>query len=133
MSDVLESLLAMPSCAVLRKPDVDGFLARHPRALIFFTGNVTQRREGLDVAVVVRELASSHRDRLGIGIVDGRDEAVVMVRFGVVVTPAVVYVRDGQTVELVTRMRDWSVYSEACERMFSGENTGDVVTTGGTA
>ena len=81
---------------MLRKADIDDFLARNPRALLFFTGDVNARPEGLDVAVVVRELATSYQGRLRVGLVDRRDETALMTRFGVVVTPAVVYVRDGQ-------------------------------------
>lgn len=116
MTDVIEALAAHPACEVVRKAGIDEFLAQHPLALLFFTGD---RTEGLDVAVVVRELATSYQGRLGVGLVDRRDEAALMVRFGVVVTPAVVYVRDGQAAELVARMRDWPVFAQACERLLA--------------
>ena len=116
MTDVIETLASHPGCEVLRKPDIDPFLAKHPRALLFFTGD---RNEGLDVAVVVRELASTYQGRLGVGLVDRRDETALMTRFGVVVTPAVVYLRDGQPAELVARMRDWPVFAQACERLLA--------------
>ena len=48
------------------------------------------------MTVVVRELATSYQGRLRVGLIDQRDEAALMARFGVVVTPAVVYMRDGQ-------------------------------------
>jgi hypothetical protein len=35
-----------------------------------------------------------------------------MTQFGVVVTPALVYLRDGKAVELVARMRDWPVFAQ---------------------
>ena len=106
MNDVLQALAAHPACDVVRKADLDEFLARNPRALLFFSGDTAQRPEGLDVAVVVRELVTSYEGRLRVGFVDRRDETALMTRFGVVVTPAVVYVRDGQPAELVARMRD---------------------------
>jgi hydrogenase-1 operon protein HyaE len=116
MTDVIEALASHPACAVVRKADIDEFLQRHPRALLFYTGD---RTEGLDVAVVVRELATTYQGRLGVGLVDRRDETALMTRFGVVVTPAVVYVRDGQPAELVARMRDWPVFAQACERLLA--------------
>lgn len=116
MTDVIEALASHPACEVVRKAGIDEFLARHPLALLFFTGD---RTEGLDVAVVVRELATSYQGRLGVGLVDRRDETALMTRFGVVVTPAVVYVRDGQAAELVARMRDWPVFAQACERLLA--------------
>jgi len=119
MNDVLQALAAHPACDVVRKADLDEFLARNPRALLFFSGDTAQRPEGLDVAVVVRELVTSYEGRLRVGFVDRRDETALMNRFGVVVTPAVVYVRDGQPAELVARMRDWPVFAQACDRLLA--------------
>jgi hydrogenase-1 operon protein HyaE len=119
MSDVLESLSSHPACDVIRKADLDEFLSRNPRALLFFSGDVAQRPEGLDVAVVVRELLTSYQGRLRLGFIDRRDETALMTRFGVVVTPAVVYMRDGEPVELVARMRDWPVFAQACDRLLA--------------
>ena len=73
------------------------------------------------MAVVVRELANGYQGRLRVGLVDRRDEATLMARFGVVMTPAVVYVRDGQPAEVVARMRDWPVFEQACERLLAPE------------
>jgi hydrogenase-1 operon protein HyaE len=114
MSGVIDALTAHPSVDVLRKTGIDDFLARNPRALLFFIGD---RGEGLDVAVVVRELASTYAGRFRVGVVDQRDEAALMTRFGVVVMPAVVYLRDGQPTELVARMRDWPVFAQAADRL----------------
>lgn len=119
MTDVLETLASHPACEVLRKADIDAFLANNPRALLFFSGDVQSRPEGLDVAVVVRELATSHQGRLRVGLVDRRDEAALMARFGVVVTPAVAYMRDGEPAELVARMRDWAVFEQAVGRLLA--------------
>jgi hydrogenase-1 operon protein HyaE len=119
MTDVLETLASHPACDVLRKADIDDFLSRNPRALLFFSGDVNARPEGLDVAVVVRELATSYQGRLRVGLVDRRDEAALMARFGVVVTPAVAYMRDGQPAELVARMRDWPVFAQAAGRLLA--------------
>jgi hydrogenase-1 operon protein HyaE len=133
MSDVLEALASHPACDVLRKADIDDFLARNPRALVFFTGDVNARPEGLDVAVVVRELATGYAGRLRVGLVDRRDEAGLMARFGVVVTPAVVYVRDGQPAELVARMRDWPVFAQAADRLLAPADASPTAGFGGNA
>ena len=118
MSGVIDALTAHPSVDVLRKADIDDFLARNPRALLFFIGD---RGEGLDVSVVVRELATSYAGRLRVGVVDQRDENVLMTRFGVVVMPAVVYMRDGHPAELVARMRDWPVFAQAADRLLDAD------------
>jgi len=133
MSAILESLAALEGCEVVREADLDDFLALHPRALLFLTGDTVQRPEGLDVAVVVRELLAAYRGRLVVGLIDRRDEAALMPRFGVVVLPAVVYIRDGQAVELVARMRDWPVFAQACDRLLAPEGAAAAPAPGGNA
>jgi len=133
MSDILDGLVAQDGCEVVRATDLGAFLARHPRALLFLTGDTQQRPEGLDVAVVVREMLVKYRGRLVVGLVDRRDEAAVMPMFGVVVLPAVVYVRDGEAAELVARMRDWPVFIQAAERLLSPAGAPDPALMGGRA
>jgi hypothetical protein len=133
MSEILEGLAAQDGCEIVRKADLEPFLARHPRALLFLTGDTQQRPEGLDVAVVVREMLSKYRGRLAVGLIDRRDETAVMPQFGVVVLPAVVYVRDGQATELVARMRDWPVFVQACERLMAPAGTPESTSPGGHA
>ena len=133
MSDVIAALAAHSCCEVVRGGEVDAFLASNPRAILFFTGDVARRPEGLDVAVVVREIATSYGDRLRVGMVDGRDEAALMARFGVVMAPAVAWMRDGHPAEIVARMRDWSVYAQACDRLLEEQPVQSNLGIGGNA
>jgi hydrogenase-1 operon protein HyaE len=119
MTDLIETLAAHPASEVVRKGTLKEFLARHPRALLFFTGDVAQRPEGLDVAIVARELLRQYQGRLALGLVDRRDETALMAKAGVVVLPALAFVADGQTVEVVARMRDWDAYAQAADRLFA--------------
>ena len=105
MTDVLETLASHPACDVLRMADIDDFLASNPRALLFLSGDVRARPE----------------------------EAALMARFGVVVTPAVAYMRDGQPAELVARMRDWPVFAQAAERLLAPAGEGPATGIGGNA
>jgi hydrogenase-1 operon protein HyaE len=125
VSEILERLARDDGCEPVRAESLDDFLGRNPRSLVLFTGDTARRPEGLDVAVVVRELALAHRGQLAVGLVDRRDEGALMARFGVVVLPAVVFVREGEAVELVARMRDWPVFEQACGRLLAPrEGTG---------
>lgn len=122
---LIEQLAAQPASEVVRRSNLQDFLERHPRALLFFTGDLAQNGEGRDVAIVVRELLRQYSGRIALGLVDRRDETAVMTKTGVVVLPAVAFVADGRTVDVVARMRDWSAYAQAAERLFPG---GDAAT-----
>ena len=119
MSDLIEALANHPASEVVRRAGYDAFVARHPHALLFFTGDVASRPEGLDVAIVVRELLRQYASRVALGLVDRRDETALMAKAGVVVVPAVAFMAQGRPVEVVARMRDWAVYAQATERMFA--------------
>lgn len=123
MTDLIETLASHPASEVVRRSTLGDFLARNPRALLFFTGDVTQVPEGLDVAIVVRELLRQYDGRLALGLVDRRDETAVMARTGVVVLPALAFVADGATVDVVARMRDWGAYAQAAERLFAKDSS----------
>ncbi len=123
MADLLETLAEHPAAEILRRANFAEFLARHPRALLFFTGDMSQRTEGRDVAIVVRELLRPHAGRLALGIVDRRDETALMAKTGVVVLPALAFVADGRTHEVVARMRDWAAYADALARLMSDPPT----------
>jgi hydrogenase-1 operon protein HyaE len=116
---LIEALAGLPSSEVVRRAGIDDFLSRHEYALLFFTGDTQQRHEGLDVAIVVRELMKKYGDRLTLGLVDRRDETTLMAKTGVVVLPALAYVARGKTVEVIARMRDWAVYAQAADRLFA--------------
>lgn len=116
---LIEQLASHPASEVVRRSSLQDFLARHPRAVLFFTGDLSQNPEGRDVAIVVRELLRQYTDRIALGLVDRRDETAVMARTGVVVLPAVAFVADGRTVDVVARMRDWGAYAQAAERLFA--------------
>lgn len=119
MTDLIDALAAHPASEVVRRGTLQDFLARHPHALLFFTGDVVQRPEGLDVAIVVRELLRQYDGRLALGLVDRRDETGLMAKTGVVVLPAVAFVAGGRTVDVVARMRDWNSFAQAAERLFA--------------
>lgn len=118
MSQLFDSLLATPGCEPVAAATVQAFTGRSGPAVLFLTGDTTQRPEGNDVAVVVREfLRGPQGAGLRLGLVERRDEAEVMKQFGVLVLPALVLLRDGQVLEIVARMRDWSVYAQAFSRL----------------
>jgi len=133
MSGILDDLAGQDGCEVVRRAGLDAFLALHPRALLFLTGDTVHRPEGLDVAVVVRELLAAYSGRLVVGLIDRRDETAVMPLYGVVVLPAVVFVRDGQATELVARMRDWPVFAQACDRLLAPAGAAAAPAPGGNA
>ena len=91
---------------------MDEFLALDGMVVLFFTGDPRQRPESNDVAVVLREMSSVFPGQFRIGIVDQAAEEALKPRFGVLVVPTLVYLRQGKFIGLIPRIQDWQVYIE---------------------
>ncbi|EWY38116.1 hydrogenase [Skermanella stibiiresistens SB22] len=109
---VIDRLIEIEHCPLITADTVDLFLDGSGMAVLFFTGDPKQRPESNDVAVVLRELASVFPGELRIGIVDQAHEAALKARFGVLVVPTLVYLREGRFVGLIPRIQDWLAYVE---------------------
>lgn len=66
--------------------------------------------ESADVAVILPELLKAFAGRLHAAVAAPAAESALAARFAVFVTPALVFLRDGQPVATVTKVRDWSEY-----------------------
>ncbi len=119
MSSIFETLLALPGAGRVDAAGVEAFVGKASRCVLFITGDTVQRPEAADVGVVLREvlkgLPAAHDIR--VGIVARSEEGAVMKKYGVVVLPALVLLRDGQVVDILARMRDWDVYARAFAKL----------------
>lgn len=98
---------------------IDAFLSPEDgapaHAVLFFTGDATQRPETVDVAVVLPELLAAFRGRLR-GAVIARDaEDALKARFHVAIVPSLVVTRGDATLGVLPRVRDWAEYLERIE------------------
>lgn len=90
----------------------DDFIGRPGMNVVFFPGDPATVRDATDVAVVLPELVSAFDKQLGPGVVidvfgDGDQLRRI---YGFNEYPALVFVRAGEYVGTLTRVRDWSDY-----------------------
>ena len=107
---VIERLIGIEGCPVVTTENLNDFLALDGMVVLFFTGDPRQRPESNDVAVVLREMSSVFPGQFRIGIVDQASEDLLIPRFGVLVVPTLLYLRQGEFVGLIPRIQDWQVY-----------------------
>ena len=92
----------------------DDFVAAPGMNVLFFPGDTTTVRDATDVAVVLPELVAAFDGQLRPGVVRDvfGDGAVLKRRYGFTEYPALVFVRGGNYVGSLTRIRDWGDYLE---------------------
>ncbi len=83
--------------------------------LLLFAGDPAQRVEAMDVAVIFPELLKAFRGRLRGAVVAAGAEKSLGERFHVDVLPSLAVIRNGATIGVIPRIRDWAEYLEKIE------------------
>jgi hydrogenase-1 operon protein HyaE len=94
----------------LDQTSVDAFLGEGGHALLLFAGDPRQRMESDDVAVVLPELLTAFAGRFRGAVIALAAEDRLKQRFGVVMAPSLVVARGADTLDVITKIRDWSEY-----------------------
>ncbi|MGB0683816.1 MAG: hypothetical protein ACPGOV_13970 [Magnetovibrionaceae bacterium] len=119
-SSPLDRLIARPDCASVGEETVDAFIREGFRVL-FFTGDPDQRRETPDVAVILPQLMDQFGDRMSVAVVERQSEMVLKPRFGVMVDPSLVFLKDGEFVGVIPRVIDWLDYVVKIEQFLGAK------------
>ena len=98
---------------------LDDVLARPGDQVLFFHGDPVRFPEVLDVAVVLPELQRAAPRPFGIAVISRADEDVLARRYACTRWPALVFLRDGQYVDTLVGMFDWTDYLAALARVMS--------------
>lgn len=93
--------------------------------LLFFTGDCERYPEIDDVAIVLPEILKAFLGRFKAGLIDPDADPNAAARFDVIIRPSLVFVHDGQSVGMITRMRDWAVYLDEIGTILCRIDSGD--------
>ncbi|WP_027554430.1 hydrogenase accessory protein [Bradyrhizobium sp. Cp5.3] len=79
-------------------------------AVLLSAGDPARFPEAIDVAVVLPELIDAFAGRLRGAVIAHDADSELGKRFGVRVQPTLVFVARGETLGLIAKIQDWSVY-----------------------
>ena len=90
----------------------DEFVATAGLNVLFFPGDPGTVKDATDVAVVLPELMNAFTGKLNAGVVTDvfGDGKTLKRQYGFSQYPALVFVRSGDYVGAITRIRDWAEY-----------------------
>lgn len=101
--------------------DVDGFLeaadAAGAVAVLLSAGDPARFPEAIDVAVVLPELIEAFQGRLHGTVITREAERELGERFGVRVQPTLIFVAKGETLGLIAKIQDWSIYIDRITKL----------------
>jgi hydrogenase-1 operon protein HyaE len=99
----------------------DDFVATPGLNVLFFPGNPDTVKDASDVAVILPELVNAFDQKLNPGVVTDTfgDGMKLKRQYGFTHYPALVFVRDGEYVDTLSRIQDWTHYLSKIETYFT--------------
>lgn len=110
---LIERLAAEFGAAWVNTGNCAHFLTLPGDSVLFIAGDPVRFPECLDVAVVLPELQRCVDQHFRIGVAEAASEEALANRFGALRRPALVFLRDGRFVTIVSGMLDWDDYLRA--------------------
>lgn len=112
VSPLIDRLVSAHGATWLTADNVADWAAGGGDRVILLAGDPVRFPEALDVAVVLPELRQHFAQRFAVGVATREHEDAIAKRYGSIRWPALVFVRDGQYVTVLSGMLDWDVYVE---------------------
>ena len=123
-SQSTQSIFDRHGLPTLDSADIDHFLANAETAgamaVLLFAGDPVRWPEAADVAVVLPELIEAFQGRLQGAVIASQAELALAPRFNVQVYPSLVLCRDGKVMDVIPKIKDWSVYIDRVTALLDG-------------
>ena len=108
-SPLIQSLIDVHHYKLVTQENADAFLQSQENVVLLFTENPKHFPESNDVAVILPELVKQFSSRLTAAVVDEASERSLHRRFAFTAWPALVFLRRGEYLGVITGMQDWQV------------------------
>jgi len=118
------SILGRHGLPTLDVAEVDNFLTSAETAgavpVLLFAGDPVRWPEAADVAVVLPELIEAFQGRLQGAVIATQAELALAPRFNVQVYPSLALWRNGKILDVIPKIKDWSVYVARITALLDG-------------
>lgn len=120
-SPLVQRMIDRHGYPIVSEESLEGFLQEHEYSVLFFTENHKTFPESNDVAVVLPELMQAFGGRIRVGVVSRDDERSLQARFRFRGFPALVFLKRDGYLDVITKVRNWSEYTEEVDRIIKLE------------
>ncbi|MFA5983707.1 MAG: hydrogenase [Methylococcaceae bacterium] len=109
-SVLLEQLQTRHGLPLLDADNFDHFVYGNDTVLLFFSNDPVQFPESNDVAVILPELLKTFSGRMQAGVISKAIERELQARYHFTSWPALVFLRGGEYLGVVTGIKNWQEY-----------------------
>jgi hydrogenase-1 operon protein HyaE len=118
-SPLIQALIDEHHYTLLTEDNVESLLQAHEEVVLFFTENPRHFPESNDVAVILPELMRQFGHRLTAAVVDESMERLLHKQYACNKWPALVFLRRGEYLGVITGMQNWSDFTGEIERILA--------------
>lgn len=110
---LIDRIVKQQHYAVVTEDNFQQTINALPFALVLVTGNPKDYPEANDVIVILPELEKAFAGRFTVVVVDEGYERAFGQKIGITQWPTCVFFKQGQYLDQIARMQDWSEYMKA--------------------
>ncbi len=107
---LIQQITEQQNYPVLDTQNYDDFVNNQAYSVIFFGGDPKRYPETNDVIIILPELEKAFPNKFSVAVVDENSERALAKKYGFTMWPALVFLKQGKYLDIMTRIRDWSDY-----------------------
>ena len=116
---LIDEMIEKYGYPVLTEESLESFQKEHKDVVLFFTENANNYPESNDVAVILPEILKSFEGRLTPAVINRKSERPLQRKYRFKGYPALVFLRDGEYVGTISKVRDWLEYIDEFKTMLA--------------
>lgn len=120
-SPLLSTIIDRHGYRVLAHADIPAFTRAHDHCVLFFAGDAARLMESDDLAVILPELIKASAGALVPVVVARESERVLQRTYRFAAFPALVFLRRGEYLGVISRVRDWADYMREIPEILARE------------
>ena len=122
-SPLIEKMIKRNDYPLVSQDNLELFSEASEYSVLFFTENPKNFPESNDVAVILPELMQAFGNHIQVGVVDRNHERPLQARYRFRGFPALVFLKQGSYLDVITKVKNWSEYTEEVTRILSLETS----------
>lgn len=120
-SPLLTSIIEREKITVVDEASLDEFAKANGDVILLASGDFKRLVEVNDVAVILPELVKASNNALTPAVVDRESERAIQLRYRFNAFPALVFLRDGEYLGVITRVLNWNDYVQQINEILAKE------------
>lgn len=121
MTPLLDELLTREDLPILDADNFDWFVYSHETVVLFFRNDPALFPESHDVEIILPELLKVFNNQLQGAVIDRSIERELQARFRFTTWPALVFLRRGEYLGVITGIKDWREFGQEFARILALE------------